>query len=500
MMITFLHDKLKGLLLLLLAVVGISFIFFGNWTPKGGVDPASQSMGQIGGRTLSLNEFVAAQRQALLEITLETGRIPSSEQNELLNFQTWIRLLQVQAADSAQLETEPDQLVRAIKENPLFQKDKQYDPEFFQRFSANFLSPQGFSGERFNQAISDEVRTRKLLNALTSTAVVMPKEAESRLLHLFGPVEVQVVRWDPSTITPPEPTPQDLESFYKAGEAEFTIPARRTVEIVEFLASAPNEESRAKAGEVAFAFTSQFFNLPEGKSRPDFAVAASAAKLTPRPHGPFAPSETPFPGEADPRLTAAAFALTAEDPVSDFLPSKNGFVVLHLLQAQPGRQRPLSEVTAEVRTRWQETARLQMASQQAQAFIQSANTGLANGQKWEALAQSAKLSPTKAPTFAPADDKPLTFPDADRIRQAVAQLEPQRVSPMVRTPTGFLAVYLAKRDAAPSLVVATTLPKISAQLLNQRQGQIARDWLSGRAALPGNQLPTQVLAQLRGSP
>ena len=196
MMITFLHDKLKGLLLLLLAVVGVSFIFFGNWTPTGGVDPASQSMGKIGGRTLSLNEFVAAQRQALLEITLETGRIPSSEQNELLNFQTWIRLLQIQAADSAQLETEPDQLVRAIKENPLFQKDKQYDPEFFQRFSANFLSPQGFSGERFNQAVSDEVRTRKLLNALTSTAVVMPKEAESRLLHPLGPIDHLAPRTD----------------------------------------------------------------------------------------------------------------------------------------------------------------------------------------------------------------------------------------------------------------------------------------------------------------
>jgi hypothetical protein len=87
MMITFLHDKLKGLLLVLLAVVGVSFIFFGNWTPKGGVDPASQSMGQINGRSLTLNEFVAAQRQSVLEITLETGRIPAAEQNELLNFQ-----------------------------------------------------------------------------------------------------------------------------------------------------------------------------------------------------------------------------------------------------------------------------------------------------------------------------------------------------------------------------------------------------------------------------
>jgi hypothetical protein len=114
-MITFLHDKFKGLLLVLLAVVGISFIFFGNWTPKGGGDPASQTMGKIGGRTLSLNEFAAAQRQALLEITLQTGRIPSAEQSEFLNFQTWIRLLEIQAADFAGLDARPEQLVEAIK-------------------------------------------------------------------------------------------------------------------------------------------------------------------------------------------------------------------------------------------------------------------------------------------------------------------------------------------------------------------------------------------------
>ncbi|MEY2852857.1 MAG: hypothetical protein RL549_1556, partial [Verrucomicrobiota bacterium] len=74
-MITFLHDKLKGLLLILLAVIAISFIFFGNWTPSGGVDPAAGNMGKIGGRTLSLNDLIAAQRQTLLEVTLETGRI-----------------------------------------------------------------------------------------------------------------------------------------------------------------------------------------------------------------------------------------------------------------------------------------------------------------------------------------------------------------------------------------------------------------------------------------
>ena len=219
-MITFLHDKLKGLLLLLLAIVGVSFIFFGNWTPQGGMDPASQVLGKVNGKSLNLNEFVAAQRQALLEITLQTGRIPSAEQNDFLNFQTWIRLLQVQAADRAQIDAQPAEIIEAIQKNPLFQKDNAYDPELFQRFNANFLSPQGFSGERFNQAVLDSIRTDTLLRALASTAFVLPEESEKRLQRLFGPVRAQVVRWNPSKITPPEPKPEDLESFYKANPKE----------------------------------------------------------------------------------------------------------------------------------------------------------------------------------------------------------------------------------------------------------------------------------------
>jgi hypothetical protein len=498
-MITFLHDKFKGLLLVLLAVVGISFIFFGNWTPKGDVNPASQTMGKIGGRSLSLNEFAAAQRQALLEITLQTGRIPSAEQSEFLNFQTWIRLLEIQAADLAGLDAGPEQLVEAIKKNPLFQKDKKYDPEIFQRFSANFLSPQGFSGERFDQAVLDQVRTNQLLEALASTAVLFPNQAEDRLQRLFGPVEVQVVRWDSSKVTPPEPKAQDLESFHKANETVFALPARRTVEVVEFLNQGTTEEARRKTAEAAFAFTSQFFNLPEGKSRPDFSAAAGQSKLTVRTHGPFTPSDSPFAGESDPKLTAAAFALTPEDPVSDYLPSKNGYLVLHLRDAQPARNRPLSEITAEVRTRWLEQARLQMALQQAQSFTQTANAALASGQKWEDLSKVASLLPVKLPVFSPADDKPLPFKDADRIRQAVSQMEPRRLSNPIQVEDGLIAVYLVKRDPASAGAMTSTLPKISAQILNQRRSELIRDWITGRASLPENQLPSQVLMQLRGS-
>ena len=498
-MITLLHDKLKGLLLLLLAIVGVSFIFFGNWTPQGGRDPASQTLGKIGGQSINLNEFVAAQRQALLEITLQSGRIPSAEQSEFLNFQTWIRLLQIQAADQAKIDAQPSQLIATIKKNPLFQKDQAYDPEIFQRFNANFLAPQGFSGERFNQAVLDSVRTDTLLRALASTAFVVPEEAEKKLQQLFGAVHAQVVRWDPSKTTPPEPKSEDLESFYKANAAEFAIPPRRTVDVVEFLAAGSSEEQRAKAGEAAFAFTSQFFNLPEGKARPSFPAQAAGAKLKIQTHGPFAPSESPFPGETDPKLTAAAFALTPDEPVSDYLPSKNGFLVLHLREELPGRNRPLSEVSSEIRTRWQEQARYQMTAQAAQLFTQKANAAMAQGQKWEELVKAAGLASSTLPVFTPADEKPLTFPDADRIRSAVTLIDAGRVSSPLRTQKDFLAVYLGQRDPAPSTTSASTLPKIAAQLLNQRRGQIIRDWLSGQATLPENQLPPEVLSQLRGS-
>ena len=497
-MITFLHDKLKSLLLILLGVVGISFIFFGNWTPHGG-DPASAKVGQIAGRKLTLNDFIAAQRQTVLDMTLQSGRIPSTEQGAFINLQTWLRLLQLQAVKAAQLETQPDQLVEAIKENPLFRKDNKYDPELFQKFSANFLSPQGFSGDRFNQAVADQVRIRQLLNALSSTATILPNEAENRLQHLFGPVEAQVIRWDASKLNPPEPTQADLESFFKANEAEFAVAPRRTVDVVEITASGTTEEAKKQAGEAAFAFTSQFFNLPEGKSRPDFAAAATQAKLAVRTLGPFTPKDNPFQGENDPRLVMAAFSLTSADPVSDFLPSKNGYLVLHLREEQPGRSRTLAEITPEVRSRWQEQARLQMMAQQAKNFSDRANAALAAGQKWEDITKAFALSPEKLPVFAPADEKPLTFPDADRIRPAVTLLEPNRVGGFARTANGGLSVYLVKRDPAPASVVGTTLPKISAQLLNQRRGQIIRDWLTGAATQPGNELPQEVIYQLRGA-
>ena len=488
---------MKGLLLILLAVIAISFIFFGNWTPHG-VDPASGKMGRIGGRTLSLNDLVAAQRQTLLEITLETGRMPS-DNDRLLAIQTWVRLLQNQAAENAGIEPQSDQLLASIRKNPLFLKDGNYDPALFQRFSANFLSPQGFTGERFNEAIFDEVRTRQLLTALGSTAVVFPGEAQNRLDRLFGSVEAQVVRWEASKFTPPEPTPQDLEALHRANELAFAVPTRVAVEYVEFTAAGTDEPSRKKAGEAAFAFTSQFFNLSEGQSRPDFSAQAAKANLTVKTTGTFTATDAPFVGETDPRLTAAALRLSPDEPVSDFLPSKNGFLVLHLKDLQPGRLLPLAEAMPEVKARWLEQARLQLADRASREFLQAANRELAQGKKWEELVKTAGLTATSLPLFAPGDTKPLTVPDADRIRQVVAQLDANRVSSFVRTENGGLAVYVARRLPVPAEVATAQLPKIDTQLLNQRRSQLVRDWLVGRATLPGNELPQEVVQLLRGS-
>ncbi|MFM8653175.1 MAG: peptidyl-prolyl cis-trans isomerase, partial [Verrucomicrobiota bacterium] len=303
---------------------------------------------------------------------METGRIPS-DNDRLIAIQTWIRLLQNQAAENAGIQPQPDQLLASIRNNPLFLKDGAYDPELFQRFSANFLSPQGFTGERFNEAIFDEVRTRQLLGALSSTVAVFPGEAEVRLDRLFGPVEAQVLRWEAAKLTPPEPSPQDLESFHKNNEQAFAVSAQATVEFVEFTAAGTDEEARKKAGEAAFAFTSQFFNLTEGKTPPDFNAKAAEAKLSVKSTGLFTAADTPFPGDTDPRLTAAALRLSPDEPVSDFLPSKNGFLVLSLKEFHPGRVRPLAEIKAEVKDRWRQQARLQLASKNALLFLDRAN-------------------------------------------------------------------------------------------------------------------------------
>ena len=152
----------------------------------------------------------------------------------------------------------------------------------------------------------------------------------------------------------------------------------------------------------------------------------------------------------------------------------------------------------DVRARWQEQARLQMTDQISRAFLDRANAELAQGKKWDDILKVAGLTATKVPAFTPADPKPLTFPDADRIRQVATQLEVNRVSPLVRTENGGMAVYLAQRLPVPADVTSAQLSKIQTQVLNQRRNQLVRDWLVGRISQPGNELPQEVVQLLRG--
>jgi len=159
----------------------------------------------------------------------------------------------------------------------------------------------------------------------------------------------------------------------------------------------------------------------------------------------------------------------------------------------------LSEITEEVKARWQQQARLQLASKNAMLFIDRANLELAKGGDLAQLVKAEGLTLEKVPAFVPADPKPLTFPRADQVRQVATQLEPNRISPFLRTETGGFSLVVTRRQPVSPEVAATQLPKIESQLENQRRRQLIRDWLAARASLSGNELPPEVVQLLRGS-
>src|SRR5882757_5187282 len=97
-MITFLSAKLRFLLLVLLAIVGISFVFFGSWTPSGATN---DFVGEINGNMIGKSQYAAAQTGTVLVYTLQTGQMVdvSGANFQAVMRQTFNRMLILGAAN-----------------------------------------------------------------------------------------------------------------------------------------------------------------------------------------------------------------------------------------------------------------------------------------------------------------------------------------------------------------------------------------------------------------
>lgn len=499
-MITYLNQKFRVLLLFCLALVAISFIFFGNWSPSNG---ATQALGSIHGRQIQREDFLAAKR-SLEEGTffMTGGRVDMrrADNNDVDN-QTWTRLVAIDAARSAGIIITGTEIRRAFEENPLLQENGRYSPERHKNYVDHILNPRGISEARFDDIIRDELMVRRIANLIASTAVVAPSEIESTYKDLLGPVSSLVRFTRTSYLNKVKATPEELQKFYDTHKSEYLKPEKRTVEYVKFILPPDQQKLEGDAarkaldviGRKAFDFTSTV-NPQEGTAV-DFATAAKNAGL---PISKTVVIKQQEKATDDPLLAPAsvagrAFVLTKDKSVSDFIEVEHGFIVMHLVDVTPAEPLAFEEVKTKVAQDYAQAQAGELLQQDGQKTRFQLAALLAEGKTWEQAVAKLGLQSVTVPTFVPATNTGIKIPEATIVGVLSSQLSEGTLSTFEPTATGGIILYISKKGEPEVSTRTSILPEIKRQLLLQRKSQVVDEWLITRMTSPGFQPPAGLI-------
>ncbi|MEO0454320.1 MAG: peptidyl-prolyl cis-trans isomerase [Verrucomicrobiota bacterium] len=500
-MIQFLNQKFKFILVFSLVILGISFVFFGDWSSTG--TQANPVIMKVKDRSVTLEEYRSASSDSEVLFFLQTGQFPNNipQAQVYLQNSTWQRLLITELARTNGFETTTSAYVDFLKAHPAFQNESGFDQMALDRFFVTHLNPQGIREERFEQAVRDMILQEQMTRLVFSTAVVMPEQVDLTLNRQFGEVSVKVVNIDEKKIkAPASPDEETLNSYYNADASRFMNPPSRKFEVVRFMLTPEQEkleeEEKKKAlaelGEKAYAFTEPFYEAEQNnQSQPNWDELMKESGLQ---------SElTEFLTEQSdaylPSVMRQLFRLTEEKPVtSDYINTENGYLVFRLAESIPASKKPLAEVRNEVVSQWKE----QQISRQVQEETVRVYTALQSatlaGEDFDKAAKQTGYRAETLPSFIPAGtSKPAQGPNAEMIRNLASQLKVGEVAPPQRTASGISIYYLASRAEPTADVIAASRDQVRGQLQSQVQRQLVESWMSDLIDQPDVEIPDSML-------
>ena len=513
-MIVYLGQKLRFLLIGILVVIGISFIFFGSWTPH----PTGSYgiVGVIDGRNVSAEEFQAAVDETRIMQAFRTGRIPAngSVDSHYLSGQTWSRMVALHAAKKGGIQTSDAEVIAEIKGNPILQDDQGvYQPELYQRFCIYYLNPQGVTNpDRFHEMVRNDITLNKLVASIAHTAVIRQQEVEDAFQDLFSNIQVWTIFFPIQNVSGKiNPTAGELQEFFKANAKNYFSPEVRKVEAVLFKLSKEDQKltggdykkALRRLNEEAFYFTSLFLGDDETRQKPaSFREAAEEKQLTILEGMVLDPesaasvqSNVPLFNEA--LVRRAVFKLSLQEPVSDYIAVEHGFVVCKLVEVSPAKPLSFEEAQARVRADFIHQRALDLLQKQANELKSKLQEKLAAGVAWEKAVAELKQKTQKQPLFSAAlGSGAAAMEHGDIVRMLVQKLKIGEVSSFEATPNGGMLVYLQKRIPPTEEVRAAFFLKIRQQILGQRQMQLIDQWLIHEMTLPRTKTPPEILKNL----
>lgn len=367
------REKFTGTFaLVLLAMIGLSFVFFGlNYSFIG-----SQYAAKVDGEEINAGVFEQNYRDALQrqpQLASIEGDLRVQVRRSLLDQLISQQLVENYLNEHGYRITD-EQVVRFVQETPEFQKNGRFDPETYRAY----LSERGMEPLRFEQLQRDALRRNQLQLAIGATALVTPAEyrrylnlmAEQRIVSVASISEAAVAEeiqisdemitaWyenNPSLYQLPESadiefieitrdsvaediavSEEDLEAYYNDNRDRYLQDEQRRARHILILSEDDEDAAEAQANDL-------LARLNAGEAFADLAAEFSADTGTATQGGELGTlTRSQLPGE----LGSAIFSMSAGEiagPVrSDF-----GFHIIQLDEIFERGPLPLDQVRGEL--------------------------------------------------------------------------------------------------------------------------------------------------------
>ena len=490
--------------MIVIAILAIPFVFYFVQRPDYGAIGRDQ-FAHIYDRNVSILEAQQMARLLSLAQTLGmsdfvgtmTAGAGMNQNQAAVQFIISLLVLRHEA-ERLGLRPSASEVAEVVRKLPAFQSESGFDINKFNEVVQNGLAPLGLAEEHIEQLVRDQICLTEIQKLLAAGVSFPKNELDENFHRGYDKLYVSVIRFRATDFDKDiKISDDDIQKYYDAHKAELKTEEKRKVEFVQLtlteeekkLAGKERIEALQKLADRATDFTQAL--LEKGA---DFKQAAAKSQLPVHETGEFTAAEPDPQLKVDPKLGAAAFKLSAQEPNSDPVQVTDGFYILHLTGRTETQPLTLEEAKPKIVDALKKTRGRELLSTKGAELVQQLREAKNSGQPLETAIQQAGAKPEKLPAFSLIEEeqqKPDVkepknqSPELLAVKDSVVLLNPGDVTDFVPSGTdGFIAI-LEKREPLADANAGDKKVAFEKRILENKERIVLVEWLRNRQEAAG---------------
>ena len=490
--------------MIVIAILAIPFVFYFVQRPDYGAIGRDQ-FARIYDRNVSILEAQQMARLLSLAQTLGmsdfvgtmTAGAGMNQNQAAVQFIISLLVLRHEA-ERLGLRPSASEVAEVVRKLPAFQSESGFDINKFNEVVQNGLAPLGLAEEHIEQLVRDQICLTEIQKLLAAGVSFPKNELDENFHRGYDKLYVSVIRFRATDFDKDiKVSDDDIQKYYDAHKAELKTDEKRKVDFVQLtlteeekkLAGKERIEALQKLADRATDFTQAL--LEKGA---DFKEAAAKSQLPVHETGEFTAAEPDPQLKVDPKLGAAAFKLSAQEPNSDPVQVTDGFYILHLTGRTETQPLTLEEAKPKIVDALKKTRGRELLSTKGAELVQQLREAKNSGQPLETAIQQAGAKPEKLPAFSLIEEeqqKPDVkepknqSPELLAVKDSVVLLNPGDVTDFVPSGTdGFIAI-LEKREPLADANAGDKKVAFEKRILENKERIVLVEWLRNRQEAAG---------------